>query len=137
MTRRLSMILPALCLLALTALAQQPGNEAALDADLFPPDLVMRFQRDIDLSEEQSAAILATVRDTQSQMIEVQWQLNPELQGMRELLAAERVDEAAVLERLARITALEVQAKELQILMMVRVKNQLTPEQQQRLRGLR
>ncbi len=136
--KSLRAILIAALLMTAPAFGQQPGDaDPGLDEHLFPPDLVMRLQRDIDLSEEQTSTILEAVRSTQHEMIDVQWKLNPQLQSLRDQLANSRIDEDEVRTRLARIIALEAQAKELQLLLMVRVKNTLTPSQQQRLRELR
>lgn len=140
----LALIVCAMPLAATPAWAQSPGQAQGqppappqLDADLFPPDLVMRFQKEIGLTDKQSMAIVDAVRNMQSEMIEVQWNLSPELEGLRAMLSQPRIDEGEVRERLTRITSMENRAKELQVLLMVRVKNALTPEQQEQLRGLR
>ncbi len=112
-------------------------NMPRLDADLFPPELVIRHQQEIELTEEQSRAILKASQEAQSQILEAQWALGPALQEMRAELKKTRVDEEIVLSHMRKITAKESQVKEIQLRLMIQVKNLLTPEQQDRLRPLR
>ena len=123
--------------LAVPVWSQAAAEEPGLDADLFPPDQVMRFQSEIELTPGQSRSILEIVQKTQKEMLEVQWKLQPEVQALRAELAETRVNEKTVLAHLNAITSTEARAKELQLLLMVRVKNVLTPEQQRQLKQLR
>ena len=112
-------------------------NNPGLDADLFRPDLVIKHQQEIDLTPEQSRAILKAAQEAQSQILEQQWALAPALQEMRAELKKTRVDEEIVLSHLRAITEKEARVKEIQVRLMIRVKNLLTPEQQDRLRPIR
>jgi len=47
------------------------------------------------------------------------------------------VDEAAVLAKLEQVTALEQRVKKVNFTLLVRIKNQLDPQQQEKLRALR
>lgn len=126
-----------LLLSCVSVLAQRPNREARLDGDLFRPELIKRFQTQIGLTREQSRAMLKIVQKSQQEMLEVQWAMEPEMQAMRELLAEETIDEDKVRHQLRLITANEARAKEQQLLLMVRIKNLLTADQQSQLRRLR
>lgn len=134
-------------LLAVPAAAQQPTVEpkwstafellkAAADPlanAFFPPDLVMRHQQTIGLTAEQRSAIVAAIQQTQPRFIEAQWQLEAETSSLSQMVTGPRIDQQAVLAQIDRILDLERQIKRAQIELLVRIKNQLTEEQQQRL----
>lgn len=111
-----------------------PGDRTDPLADaFFPPELVMKNQQAIGLTGEQRAAIVQAVQATQPRFIEAQWQLEAETAALAELVKGEHVDEARVLQQIDRVLDLERQIKRSQIELLVRIKNQLTPEQQQQL----
>jgi Spy/CpxP family protein refolding chaperone len=99
----------------------------------FPPDLVMRHQQTIGLTAEQRSAIVAAIQQTQPRFIEAQWQLEAETSSLSQMVNGARIDQQAVLAQIDRILDLERQIKRAQIELLVRIKNQLTEEQQQRL----
>jgi Spy/CpxP family protein refolding chaperone len=138
MNRRTSIILLAI-LLALAALAlraEEPGDDP-IARELFAPDLVMKHGREIGLDDKQRSAIREAVQKTQSKALDAQFDLQEESEKMARLLQASPVDEAAVLAQLDRVLALEREVKRAQIALLVRIKNQLTPAQQGKLRELR
>lgn len=132
------LLLPALWIGSLSW-AQGPREVDALplDAELFPPEMVMRHSEKIDLSDEQSRSILDAVKEAQGGILEGQWGLRPELEKLRRILAQPRIPEEEAKAQLARVMEEESRVKELQLMLMVRVKNLLTPEQQRRLQELR
>ena len=115
----------------------------ALTDAFFSPEVVMRFQQQIGLTAEQRTAIVAAISAAQPRFVEAQWQLEPETAALGELLQGARVNEAAVLQQIDRVLDIERQIKRIQIEMLLRIKNQLTEEQQTQLarlggtRGLR
>lgn len=130
----------SLVLLPAWALAQPAPEPSPLDPlqeNLFPPELVMRHQRAIELQPEQKTYIREQVREAQLRFTELKWQLEDAAEAMRSLLEQTRVDEQQVLGQLEKVLDAERQIKRLQLTLMVRIKNQLTPEQQARLRELR
>jgi len=136
----------AVCFLLLSTLwvgslnlAQGPHKPHAspLDAELFPPQLVKQHRQEIGLTDEQSRSILEIVKEGQGGMLEARWELVPELEKLRQILAEPKVNADEAQAQLARVIEKENLLKELQLMLMIRVKNELTPEQQQKLRGLR
>jgi Spy/CpxP family protein refolding chaperone len=132
----------AAMLLAVTsaARAQQPGAQRPSDPigdNFFPPELVMQHQGEIGLTDKQRSFIVAQVDSDQQRATALQWQLQREVETMATLVKQEPIDEAKVLAQLDRVLAVERDVKRIQLTLVTRIKNQLTPEQRARLRALR
>lgn len=119
-----------------TLTGQRPAPDP-ISENLFPPELVMAHQRAIGLDEAQKNAIRADLLKTQTRFTELQWQLQDAMESLVSLLKVEKVDEQQVLAQLDKVLSAEREIKRTQIGLAVRIKNQLTPEQQARLRQLR
>jgi Spy/CpxP family protein refolding chaperone len=103
---------------------------------LFVPSVVMRHQNEIGLTDAQRQAITSEMNRSHERLVALRWQLEPKGAALDELLAAERIDEAAAMRQAAELMALEEQMKRTHLELLVRVKNLLTPEQQAKLRAL-
>lgn len=143
MTRRLALVLGLATLVPAALGAQVPTPEPSFPKHpdsfeelLFPPELVMQYQRELNLTAPQRTTITEAIKALQSGVVEPQWQLQDEQQKLHELLAKPSVEEAAVLAQVDRVLELERSIKRLHLAMLVRVKNALTPEQQGHLREL-
>jgi Spy/CpxP family protein refolding chaperone len=104
---------------------------------VFSPKLVMEHQQEIGLRPAQVEAIKRAMNEAQQQLVDLEWRLNAESEALGKLLDADRVDEAAVIAKLEQVTAIEQQVKKANFTLLVRVKNQLDPEQQRKLRAIR
>lgn len=114
------------------------GSRAeVLGNSFFPPEMVMRHQNDISLSEEQRKFIIAQVQDAQKNFTEWQWNLEAEMEKMNKLTEGEKVEEAQALVQLDKVLALEKQIKTQQLKLMISIKNKLTPEQQKKLQSIK
>jgi len=139
MKAKLMTLLLSLILTAGPALAQappQPPHDPIGEA-MFPPELVMQHAQAISLQAEQKTYIREEMRKAQGRFTELQWQLQDAMEALVATLQQEQVNETQALNQLERILDAERQVKTLQITLMVRIKNKLTPEQQARLRQLR
>lgn len=115
-----------------------PGSQRDAFAELvFPPELVMRHQNAIGLQPEQKDYIRKEVLSVQTRFTELAWQLQDAAETMRLLLEQPRADEEQVLSQLEKVLDTEHQIKRLQIILVLRIKNNLTPEQQAQLQELR
>lgn len=114
-----------------------PAGQDPLAPHLFPPELVMAHQQAIGLTDRQRLAIQEAMKEAQGTFVEAQFELSGEVERLQRLLQSPRVDEAAVLEQVDRVLALERRVKHAQLTLMVRIKNQLTGEQQAALGRLR
>src|SRR2546422_6179660 len=98
---------------------------------------MMDHQQEIGLRPAQVDVIKQAMREAQQQLVDLQWRLDAESRAVGKLLAADHVDEAAVLAKLGQVTAIEQQVKKVNFTLLVRIKNQLDSQQQEKLRALR
>ena len=104
---------------------------------MFAPELILRHQRAIGLSEAQKNALVADVKRTQAHLIDVQWELQRVADPLVDLLGKERPDEAQALAQLDKVLAVERDVKRSQLGLAIRLRNLLSAEQQRQLRELR
>jgi Spy/CpxP family protein refolding chaperone len=116
---------------------QAPPAERMFGQYVFPPELVMQYQQKIELKPAQRAAITEALRQTQSKVVDLQWQMQDETQKLSDLLSQPTVDESAVLGQVDRVLGIEREVKRAHMQMLVRIKNALTKEQQAMLKALR
>jgi Spy/CpxP family protein refolding chaperone len=129
--------LPAALLILVSPLgAQQPGPDPLNDL-MFPPELVMARQNAIGLSDAQKTYLRAEILKAQTRFTELQWQLQDAMEGLIGLLKQSKADEAQVTAQLDKVLASEREIKRAQVSLLVRIKNNLTEDQQHRLRALR
>ncbi|MFQ5889013.1 MAG: Spy/CpxP family protein refolding chaperone [Gemmatimonadota bacterium] len=119
------------------AVAQEelPGED--FGRYLYPPELVMRYQRAIGLHEEQRATISDAVTELQRQVVELQWKMSDAKQDLVTMLREPSVEEAEALQGVQRLLDIETAVKRLHLAMLIRIKNTLTPDQQRQLLELR
>ena len=127
-----------LLFLNISAFAQQPPpNDDPIGRQLFPPEMVMGHQEELGLQEKQRAAIRSEVHKVQSRFVDLQWQLSEDTEKMASLLRSTPIDEARVLEQADKVMAQEREVKKMQLSMLVRIRNVLTPEQIAKLQEIR
>jgi Spy/CpxP family protein refolding chaperone len=127
-----------LLFLSISAFAQQPPpNDDPIGRQLFPPEMVMGHQEELGLQEKQRAAIRSEVHKVQSRFVDLQWQLSEDTEKMANLLRGTPIDEAKVLEQADKVMAQEREVKKMQLSMLVRIRNLLTPEQIAKLQEIR
>jgi Spy/CpxP family protein refolding chaperone len=127
--------LTLLAVLPLSVTAQEPEPEFA--KHLFPPELVMQNQQAIRLTSEQRTSITQGIRDFQLRVVELQWKMQDEAEKLNQLVQESRVDEAATIAQVDRVLDVERQIKRAHMGLLVRIKNTLTPAQQDTLAVMR
>ena len=105
--------------------------------NLFPPNLIMRYDSEIGLSDEQRTAIPKQMEDAQKTLVTLQWNVERESQKLNKLLEGSRIDEAAALQQADQVMNAEHQLKKAHLTLLIRIKNELTAAQQQKLRQVR
>jgi Spy/CpxP family protein refolding chaperone len=90
----------------------------------------MRFQQGISLTDAQRTRIIGEMSQAQAKFTELQWTLSGEEEKFAKMLQETTLGEQAVMAQMDRILMLEQNLKRAQLLLLVRVKNVLTPEQQ-------
>ncbi|HJU69301.1 MAG TPA: hypothetical protein VJ650_13755 [Gemmatimonadaceae bacterium] len=124
-----------LLLIAGPLAAQEPEPEFA--KHLFPPELVMQHQQNLRLTQDQRTSITQGIRDLQLKVIDLQWKMQDEAQKLTALVEGPRIDEAETLAQVDRVLGIEREIKRAHMALLVRIKNLLTPEQQDALRNAR
>jgi Spy/CpxP family protein refolding chaperone len=127
------MILTLLLLIPLAA--QQPPEDPLRDV-LFPPEAVMQHQQAVGLSDEQKNNLKVEIRQAQLKFTELQWALQDEMEHLVSLLKQAKVDEKQAASQLDKVLAAEREIKRAQLMLLIRIKNSLTPAQQTQLREL-
>jgi Spy/CpxP family protein refolding chaperone len=133
------LILISALLVSMFATAQSPPAGATDDIaqNLFAPELVFKYRQDIALDEAQSKSLKDLVQKAQSRFLDLQWDMQAEAGKLAQLLRAPTIDEAAALAQVDKVLGMEREVKKAQLSLLIRIKNLLTPAQQQKLVELR
>jgi Spy/CpxP family protein refolding chaperone len=122
------------------ALAQDappvPPNDPIAER-IFPPELIMKYQKAIQLTETQKNALIAEVKRAQGRIVDVQWDMQRAMEPLVESLGKDKPDEQQVLAQLDKVLAAERDFKRVQLTLAVRLKGILTPEQERMLLEMR
>ncbi len=105
--------------------------------EVFAPELLMQHRRAIGLTDEQRDAASRLIQDLQGRVVSLQWELLDEMESLTESLKGSRVDLDRALDRFNSVLQKEDEIKRLHLELLVRLKNLLTPAQQERLKQLR
>lgn len=135
-----SILFPIFALMALAAAA--PAQSARPDDDplaklLFDPQLVLKFASELSLQAAQRTAIVNAIKAAQGEILDRQLEMAERHQELVKSMEALRVNESAALAQADRVMELEREMKRSQLQLLIRIKNTLTQQQQDRLRELR
>lgn len=134
MTKR-KLISAVVATLALTFFAGNThADEDPFSANFFSPELVMDHQADIELKDSQRQNIVDEIKKSQSNMVDIQFKMKAAAQELINVIKATKVDEAKAISALQKLTKVEQEMKTVHVTLMVRIKNTLTKEQQEKLR---
>lgn len=113
------------------------GMGGSMDRNLFPPEFILKNQVALGLSPDQVAAIKKQVGSTQGDLLDPKVELSRVTEQLRAALEGAKVDESAALALATEAMDLEKKVKTAHLGLMIRVKNVLTEEQQNKARALR
>jgi len=113
------------------------ASDDPIAAQLFPPELVMQYRQEINLTADQSKSLRDEIQKAESKFLDMQGDMQSERERLVLLLKARPVDESAVQAQLDKVLDREREIKKTQISLLIRIKNQLTVEQQNKLTELR
>jgi len=102
---------------------------------IFAPDLIMRRGRELELTGEQKSFMSAEIQKTTARFNELKWQLQEAIEVLHETLKSNSVNDEQAMSQLDKVLEVEREVKRLHFGMGLRIKNQLTPEQQDKLRA--
>jgi hypothetical protein len=112
------------------------GELGRLQDLLFPPDLIMRNQKALNVTQEQRQYILEQTQEATVEFTSLRWDLQDGLQELREMVKRNE-KEQVLLEQLDRVLDLERQVKRAQLLLAVRIRSTLTEEQVEMLQEMK
>ncbi|MFQ5528041.1 MAG: periplasmic heavy metal sensor [Thermoanaerobaculia bacterium] len=133
----------ALVALALPpAVSAQSGVRGANTSDrierlLFSPEMVMRQQRELGLTGDQKDTLISEMQQAQSDLVPLQLEMAEIGGDLARLLSQPRVDEDAAVAAAGRVMDLESRIKTRHLVLLVRIRNMLSLEQQGMLRRVR
>ena len=113
------------------------SSDDLLAGQLFAPELVMQYSQEIQLTPDQSKAIKDEIQKAQAKFLDMQWEMQLEKEKLVLLLKAQPVDERAALVQVDKLLDRERDINKTQISLLIRIKNQLSPAQQNKLMELR
>ena len=120
------------------SLQTQPEvEEDPFAALVFTPEEIMLNRRAIALNDEQRDGITRLIQDLQGELVALQWRLLDETESVKEALEGPRVDLDKVMDRFSKALDIEMDIKRVHLELLVRIKNILTPAQQEELVRLR
>tara|TARA_R110002049_G_scaffold29984_5_gene102232 strand:- start:350 stop:826 length:477 start_codon:yes stop_codon:yes gene_type:complete len=105
------------------------GKREALKMGLYPPDVIMRHQAALGISMAQRKDIIDAVKRFQSDVSDLQWEMQSEQQKMQQTFAAYDIDTDASLALAEKVLALESRFKLAHLKLLITIKNALTDEQ--------
>lgn len=114
-----------------------PPNPDPLAHLMFPPEMILGHARELNLTDEQKAFMRAEVQKATSTFQELQWKLQDQAETLHETMKSTSVNEQQALAQLDKVLDIEREIKRLHIGLAVRLKNRLTPEQQEQLHKMR
>jgi len=117
--------------------AQENDADDPIAQAFFDPELVMQNRQQIGITDAQWDQISGELRELQRSAVDLEWEMAEAGQDLIEIANHERVDEAEALVAARRIFDVESQIKTIQMQMLIRIKNVLTPQQQSTLRTIR
>jgi hypothetical protein len=107
----------------------QRNQIGSIERFLFPPELVMRNQELLQLTEEQRTSIVREIQQAQSEFTALHWDLQREIEGLASLLRTRELDEPSILDQLDKVLDLEHKVKRMQLILALRIRNHLNDDQ--------
>jgi Spy/CpxP family protein refolding chaperone len=100
---------------------------------LFPAELIMEYRSELKLDDQQQETIREELREVQTAVFDLRWQMKEESEQLAKMLQASPIDEARTLSQADKVMGLEQQVKRTHLAMLVRLKNMLNDEQRAKL----
>jgi len=115
----------------------QPGAPPAFMNKIYGPEFIMMHQGDLSLTDDQKQLIRKEIMNAQGGAADLQWRLAEQAEKLGKLFDQPVIDEKAVMDQLMEISKWEYGVKQVQLRMLIRVRNALTQKQRATLDSLR
>lgn len=96
---------------------------------LFPPNVVLEYREQLDLSRDQYTAIRAAVVEVQTQVAEHEWDMQEAYTNVLSMLDERPLDEQQIISGVKAVLTAENSVKIAQMGMLIRIRNLLSDEQ--------
>ena len=97
----------------------------------------MNHARELNLTDEQKTFMRSEIQKATTSFQDLQWKLQDQVEQLHETMKSTSVNEQQALAQLDKVLDLEREIKRLHIGLAVRLKNRLTPQQQEQLHNMR
>ena len=136
MTLRWYAVAAGLLALASPVLAQEKKDDR-FEKAFFDPQLVLQRSKEIGMTPQQRTAILDVIKKAQVELVPLQMDMAEPALELVEMIEGVKVDEAGALAKADKMLKIENEVKKVQMSLLIRIKNLLTKDQQDRLRTIR
>jgi Spy/CpxP family protein refolding chaperone len=106
-------------------------------SELFSADLVLKYRSEIGLSTTQVTNVKKIYDSKISEFNSLKWDLDAALVALNKQLASASVDEKTSMAQMEKVMYLEDQLKRIRLGMLIKIKNEINPSQQEQLKKLR
>jgi hypothetical protein len=129
--------LSLLLLLTGQALWAPPPPVDPLAENLFPPELVVYYQSEIGITEEQRNTFMAEIHKAEGRFTDLGQRLQKEAEALATLLKKEQVEEQAALAQFDKVFDQQREIQRAHLALVLGIKNKLSSEQQAKLREIK
>ncbi|HEY3204555.1 MAG TPA: periplasmic heavy metal sensor [Thermoanaerobaculia bacterium] len=133
MVKRLLLVLGLVAAICVTMKGEAGPGEDPFSRYLFPPEQVIGHAQEIGLDEAQRSGVREEIKKAQPKFIDLQFAVQEEMGKLNRLLQEKPIDEARILSEVDRVLELERSVKRLHLSLLIRIRNLLTPAQQEKL----
>lgn len=113
------------------------GSPGTMMHRLTPPMVIMQNQEQLGLTKKQIDLIKNEMKSFQSDIVDVQWDLNAAKTTLEKELDGEKIDLHAALQSMNKVLDAENRLKRQHLALLIKIHNVLTPEQQDQLETLK
>ena len=96
---------------------------------LFAPDVILKYQSQLKLTDAQRKVLRNEVTAIQSKVAALDWDIMDAGTAVQAAVDQNSIDKAAVLEKIDKVLEADARKKHVWLDMLITIKNQLTPEQ--------
>ncbi len=113
------------------------NSQDVFKSELYSADLVLKHRIHLDLSREQIDDIKNVYNKNMTKYNSLKWDLDSELAIIINDLSLPKIDSIATMQQMKKILALETELKLTKLSLLISIKNQLSADQQQKLKKVR
>lgn len=110
---------------------------SGLNDPMVAPEALLRFQDEIDLTAEQRKKIRDLIKASETEAFDQKWKLDEAQRNLQKSLTQSPIDEALVKRHSESLGQADLVLKTNHLLLLVRLRNLLSPEQYQKIRAIR